>query len=319
LGDEIYPFQKYDAYWVFKQSKKRGTFMRLNHKLLLALSATALISACGSDGGTSTQTAAAAAGSNSSSGSTGGATTVPSAATGAVASSQASANELVAAVNSSVATLRRAEAADSAPGFGTPSGTAIPGLCTTGTADVNDAAFTSANLTGSTITMTFGNCVVAGVTPAVTYNGGYSIFFDRYTADFSNYKFTSTYNNFSVAIAGLPVESFTGSISCEKVGTAESCSSLVDGVLISGNLDVTTSGSTTNVRSATIRGNIASAGGYVDCVYSNWTYTGSFATGGTVTITGLNNTRAVITTTATGYTVAITSGGTTTNYTVGRA
>jgi ABC-type Fe3+-hydroxamate transport system substrate-binding protein len=80
-----------------------------------------------------------------------------------------------------------------------------------------------------------------------------------------------------------------------------------------------TSGATTNMRSTSIRGNVASAGGYVECVDKTWTYTGSFATGGTVTITGLNNTRAVITTTATDYTVAITSGGTTTNCTVGRA
>jgi hypothetical protein len=235
--------------------------------------------------------------------------------------SQSSAVDLVAAVNSGVATLRRANAASEAPSFGLPSGIDIPGICSTGTASYDVSGVTGTDLTGATIGMSFNNCVfgqaaAAGV-PAITYNGGYNIFFERYTQDFSNYKFISTYNNLSVAIAGFPTEAFTGTITCEKAGSSDVCTTIVDGNQI-GEIDLSIDGNRTTIRTATIRGNVGAANGYVDCVYAGWTVEGNFATSGTVTITGASGSRAVIRATATGYVVEITVNGTTTTYNIPR-
>jgi hypothetical protein len=177
---------------------------------------------------------------------------------------------------------------------------------------------TGASLQGATITMTFSNCAIAAAAgaPSVTYNGSYNYTFDRYVSE-TDFKFTSTYNNFSVAIAGYPTESFSGTVVCEASGPNVSCSTVVGDSRISG-VSLTINGQEIVVNSANIRANFGAANGYVDCVYNGYSFNGTAGLGGTVSITGSNNTSAVITATSTGYTVTITVNGVTTTYTVPR-
>jgi hypothetical protein len=246
-----------------------------------------------------------------------GAGGVPTATTGTLTANQTSAAAFVKAVNDGVALLNKADAASDVPGF-TAGAVATTLNCNlfdpagTGTYTFDSNA-TSANLAGTNITIQYNNCAFGGA----SFNGGMTLTYDTYVAA-NNFSFTQTYTNFTVGGIGLAgTQTANGTTRCTVTPTDTTCSTTIDGAQVS-NVRLTNSGTTTTVQSANVRANLASANGYVDCVYNGWSF--NSATGragaGTVTITGLGNTTATVSTSATGYTVVVNINGVSTTYTV---
>jgi hypothetical protein len=300
----------------------------MNGKSLAVAIMTSALLAIGGCGDSSTPAAAPGGGGNAGGGGGGGAPApVPSAATGALKSDQTTANELVAAVNSGVNTAYTAQNFKNAD---TPFGAQIKGLplgvaqtvdCATLGSGVCTGSFTvdtnatGQNLAGTSTTITYNNVVFASIAGSFAYNGTVQITYDRYTSA-NDFRVTTNYSNLSVGGAAA----VSGSYVCDVTPSASSCDYLVNGASVSDNITVSRSGTSTTVTRGTLRANYAGAGGYVDCVYNGWTYnsaSNSATAGGTVTVNGVNGTRAVITAQANGrYTVAITVNGTTTTYNV---
>ncbi len=297
--------------------------------IAVSLVSAVLLSACGSDNNNAP--AAAAPPSSSGSSPAAASSAVPSTATGVLVSNQTTANDLVAAVNRGVSTLRSAEGLENAPSSveikSLPTGVVTTIDCASFPATASfctgsytiDSNITGAITSGSSITVTYNNLVYNALANIgnFVYNGTISTVYDRYVSP-NDFRSTITYTNLSFGSAsGLtPVN---GSSTCDFSNGTINCAYLIDGTQVS-NVSVTQSGSVTNVAAGTIRANFSGANGFVDCVYNNWSFnstTSQVASGGRVTITGSSSTSAVINSNGSGrYTVAITINGSTTNYTV---
>jgi hypothetical protein len=307
-------------------------------KLALSLLTVSVLAACGSDNN-STSAAAGGAGSGSGSGSgagsgsgSGGSATVPAAATGALVSNQATATDLVAAVNSGVATIRATDALKSAPTSvqisDLPTGIVTTINCAqlasfgqnicTGSYTI-DTNVTGALVSGSTITITYNNVKYTALASLgdITYNGTIKTTYDRYVSP-SDFAVTTTYTG--LTLGGTSGGPLNGTSTCDVKAGVTTCGYNVGDAFVS-NYSVNTSGTTTTVSRGLVRANYTGANGYVDCTYSDWSYNSatSFASaGGVVTVTGINGTVAKITSNGGGkYTVEITVGGTKTTYNVG--
>jgi hypothetical protein len=304
--------------------------------LLVSVISAVVLSACG--GGSSSGTTTAVPNGGTPNGGTPGAETpapapisgpVPAQPTGVLKSEQATASNLVSAVNKGVSVIAKADGIENAPGGVSitklPSGIVttidcaqIPSSGCTGSfsvdTNITDEAFTA----GSTITITYNNLrytALAGIGDFI-YNGTISTTYTRFVS-FSDFASTTTYTGLTFGDGAAPL---TSTSTCDIKGSVYNCSYLVDGASVS-NASVTRSGTTTRVSSGTIRANFADAGGFVDCVYNNWSFdsaTSTTSAGGVVTITGTNGTTAVITSLGAGkYRVEITVSGNKSTFNVG--
>jgi hypothetical protein len=143
---------------------------------------------------------------------------------------------------------------------------------------------------GYTVTYVYNACSYGGN----TFNGGFSIVYDRYVSS-TDFSYTATYTNFTVSGNGFSNQAISGKTSCSYSGGTASCY-YSDGAR---------GWSSTFVYSGGV------ANGSYAVNYGNGTaqvnYVNFSATGGTATVTGANGSKAVITrTSATGFTVVIT-------------
>jgi hypothetical protein len=285
-------------------------------KIVLAASALilGLIAGCGSDNPTTTTAGSGGSGSGSGgAGSGGGGIAAGSdvALTGGTLTAvQKTANDLVAAANGGVATLSKAEGASNVPGLG---GVATTIQCSTfgGTGSITQDVTTSGtSVAGTTVSVSYNACTFSGY----TFNGTVTQTYDTY-ASAQDFSLTQTYSNFTVSGNGLTNEAVSGSSRCVyRNGTAD-CAQYVGGFRVS-NVELSTSGSTTTVRSGVLGG--STAYGNANCTYNGWVFnnTTGRANSGTVSFDYGNGNTATVTATSTGYTVSLRINGTTTNYTV---
>jgi hypothetical protein len=143
---------------------------------------------------------------------------------------------------------------------------------------------------GYTVTYSYNACSYSGN----TFNGGFSIVYDRYVSA-TDFSYTATYTNFTVSGNGFTNQAINGKTNCSFSGGTANCY-YNDGAR---------GWSSTFVYSGGI------ANGAYGVNYGNGTaqvsYVNFSATGGTATVTGANGSKAVITrTSATGFTVVIT-------------
>lgn len=246
-----------------------------------------------------------------------------------VAPSQAAANGLVSEANTSVAKVLQASAASGLPGGALI--TALPTAATVnGTIECNTLgtsgsgnityAYTTEDGTGrpTSYVFTYNNCTWSASGITVVYNGTVNWTWTRWVAanDYSvtyaydiTYSYSGTYNS-SGAIRS--------SATCVNASNVLSCSYDIDGTRVRNGMSVTSSGTVTTVRSATVEIDGTATSGAITIVYDNWVYDSATgrATSGTVTATDTAGNSAVITATGSGYTVRVTYNGATTEYTV---
>jgi hypothetical protein len=156
---------------------------------------------------------------------------------------------------------------------------------------------------GTSISYTYNACSYSGY----TFNGSVSLVYDRYVGP-TDFAYTVTYTNFTVAGVGVGSQSVSGKSSCSFSGGTASCY-YNDG---SRGWSSTMSYSSTGVVNGSYAVNYGN--GSVQVTYANFG-----ATGGTATITGANGSKAVVTrNSATSFTVTITpsGGGASSSYTV---
>jgi hypothetical protein len=290
--------------------------MRTMSRILIALLAGAALSACGGgdDGGPP--------GNGNGGGNTGSAPPATGAPTTAITSDQGSASALANASISGANALVQASSASGLPlgvlvspptGLQSTQTTACPygGSVTT---TINMAG-TGGITSGDTVQSTYANCAYAA---GYVMNGSSQIRYDRWVSA-TDFAFSVTLTNFTYTYDGRTWGPYSYTGNYAYANGSYSYSYTVNGATIVGQPVVSTSGTNITVNSGTVR--TTYGGGWVEWTYQGFTY--DSATGrpisGTVTVTGSNGTRAVITVTSTGYTVAITVNGTTTTYTVTRS
>lgn len=164
-------------------------------------------------------------------------------------------------------------------------------------------ALAGGNLQGAVITYTYNSCSFSGF----TYNGTFTISYDRYTGP-TDFTYTASWTNFTVVGAGVASQSYSGKQTCSVAGgTSVNCFySDTTGRSWSGTVSYT--GGILNGTYSANYGN-----GVVTVKYTNFG-----ATGGTAEFMGANGTKIVITrNSATKFTVVITANGTTTTYVYG--
>jgi len=288
--------------------------MRTLSRLLIALLASAALAACGGggDGGST---------GGGGGGNTGTAPPATGTPTTAITSDQTSASALANASINGASALVQASSASGLPlgvlvsaptGLQSTSTTACPagGSVTT---TVNMAG-TGGITSGDTIQSVYANCAYAA---GYVMNGTSLIRYDRWVSA-TDFVFSVTLTGFTYTYDGRTwgPYSYTGNYAYAN-GTYN-YSYTVNGSTIVGQPVVTSSGSNITVSSGTVRTTYGS--GWIEWTYEGFTYDSSTGrpVSGTVTVTGSNGTRAVITVTATGYTVQITVNGTTSTYTVTR-
>lgn len=290
--------------------------MRTMTRVLITLWASAALVACGGGGGDGGTTGGG--GNGGGNGSAPPATGTP---TVAITSDQSSATALANASITGATALVQASSASGLPlGLlvSPPTGlqSTVNQACPAGgsvTVTVNVAS-TGTVTAGDTIESVYASCAYAA---NYVMNGTSLIRYDRWVSS-TDFAFSITLTNFTVNNNGrvMGPYSYTGNYAYAN-GTYN-YSYTVNGSTIVGQPVVTSSGSNITVSSGTVRTTYGS--GWIEWTYEGFTYDSSTGrpVSGTVTVTGSNGTRAVITVTATGYTVQITVNGTTSTYTVTR-
>lgn len=250
--------------------------------------------------------------------------------TTSITSSQAVANSVVADINVGVAQIRGAE---SSGNVSLPGGVEIEALPTgaTTSATINCSMLggsgtgtitykitttgSGANTVPVSYKYTYKNCsyVANGIT--VTFNGSGALEYQNYSSlTDTTYTLTTSFEDLEYSYVGNGInETYTLNTSqtCDFSDSNISCHYSFGNSTIT-NIDASTSGRVTTIRSASIDG------ANIDIVYTNWAFDAAtgHATAGSVTVTDSNGNKAVVTVTSSGYNVAITVSGTTTPYTV---
>lgn len=283
--------------------------MKTLHRCVLTLIAAAALCACGGGGGN-----APAAPANNTTGTPGGGTGAtalapsPSTApTAEIANTQTAADALKAEALSGYSA---AKTASGGAGFKGPLGSASDGL-PTGVAATLDCSLYggsgsitydvpgAAVVAGTEIVYTFNACKIEDF----TYNGVFRLKYTRFNSA-SDFAYTATYENFSLATAGQPTEVISGSQSYDVLNGVVS-TYYSDGKRgWSSNLTYTN-----GVANGSYA--VAYGSGTVTVKYTNFG-----PTSGTVEITGANGSKILLTrTSATAFTVKLTDkSGTVTTY-----
>lgn len=285
-----------------------------------ALALCVALAACGGGGG---------GGGGGDGGGGGGPTTPPvlngppvtGAPTTTLAQSQNTANDLGSSARTQAEALARAANLGSVPvgvTVGPPIGVAIDQTinCPNGgtfrlSGNINGAAG-APYAAGDVVNYSYNNCSYAS---GVTFSGSGSLYWVRYTSA-SDFEYIITLNNFRYTSPGFSYGPLNYQARYSFNGGTVSWAYYVDGAAVVGTPVVTTVGTTRTIVQGTIRYNYG--GGFVEATFSNFQYdTANLRPiAGTVTVTGSNGTRAVLTATASGYSVTITANGSTTTYTV---
>ncbi|MEQ1533265.1 MAG: hypothetical protein HOO97_07065 [Sideroxydans sp.] len=181
-------------------------------------------------------------------------------------------------------------------------------MCSSGTMSY-DTNIMGQIAAGSKVITTYGNCVVkafAGTTAAgATYNGSTTMEYTRYVGP-TDLTFKTTYANFSITGGGFNMVAINSTQVCDRTPTAASC------YYSDGKRGWSTGVTYSATQGATGTYSASYAGGIAKIVFTNFG-----KVGGTAVITGAAGNSATITyTSATSYSVSITSGGVTTTYTV---
>jgi hypothetical protein len=170
---------------------------------------------------------------------------------------------------------------------------------------------------GTTASITYNNCTIASGAASISLNGTLT---ETYTSYSSPTDFSATLALDMTANEGGK----TSTVDLTEVLTVSGTTETVTFVGSNGaSLSITASEVVTNgndetITNATYVYDSSAGGGVLKAVFNNWevdTTTGR-AIGGTVTITGANGAKVVITATPTGYTATFTDSSGTTTYTV---
>jgi hypothetical protein len=246
-----------------------------------------------------------------------------------VSPSQQAADGLVAEANRSVGRVLQANAASGLPVgaliTALPTGATVNGTLECSNFGTNGSGtvsytYTTSDGTGQPVSyvFTYNNCTwsVSGIT--IAYNGTVTWDWTRYTSA-TDYAVTYAYDiTYSYTGAYTSSGTIRSSATCVNTAGALSCSYNIDGARVRNNISITTSGTVTTVRSATVELDGTTSSGTLTITYDNWIYDGATgrATSGSVTVTDSRGNSAVVTATGTGYTVVVTYNGAQSTYTV---
>jgi hypothetical protein len=186
-----------------------------------------------------------------------------------------------------------------------------------GTVTIDTNATSGTPTTGTTASITYSNCTIGSGTASVSLDG-------TLTETYTSY---SSPMDFSAALAlDLTTREggTTSTVDVTEVLTVSGTSTTVTFVGSNGASltitasDVVTNGNDEKITNATYVYNSTAGGGVVKVVFDNWEVdtTNGRAIGGSVTITGANGAKVVITATPTGYTATFTDSSGTTTYKV---
>lgn len=240
-----------------------------------------------------------------------------------IAASQDTANKAVQSVNQGVATLRQADAASSLPGGAftrtLPGGASIQqslACATLGTGGSGTIDFTinvdDATQRPTTSTFNYNNCSFQSVGYSASFNGTGALTYSNYVSA-ESFTYSLTFNmSYNISSGGVVEQGTLNSTEvCTISAAGADCRFQVGDALVD-NVTISTSGSVTTISSGSIDSST------IDCVYTGYTYDGATgrATSGSVTVTDAQGNQAVVTASATGYTVVITVNGQSSTWTV---
>ncbi len=260
----------------------------------------------------------------------GGGLTVNSAPTAALSGSQSNAAALAAEIQKDVPDLVSLASAKPPGAINTlPGGVLTTLQCSSlgqsgsGTYSVDSNIGSGGPTTGSTITITYGNCTFTSSGSTSTINGSMTLTYTRYNSA-QDFAISTKYTNLTMAFTS-PSGNYTygpmnGTYTIDFAnGTYSYSSTMANGGASNiSSSNIVTSGSSITITSATYVYNSTSASGVIKVVFNNWRYdsTTGRAVSGSITVTGANGNTVKIDATGTGYTVTYTVNGAVTAYTV---
>jgi hypothetical protein len=187
------------------------------------------------------------------------------------------------------------------------------GTSGSGSITVNESG--SSPAAGTVVSVTYDQCAFSSSGVTVTYNGSVTEEYVSYTSA-TDFELAVDANNFSFSTD----DGSSGTTASEKISYSYtidvsngvetiSYTASNGGSLVITASDVVTHGSDETITQGTYVYDSSAGGGVVKAVYDNWTYDSSkgFAISGSVTVTGANGAKVVITASATNYTVVYTS------------
>lgn len=239
--------------------------------------------------------------------------------TATIAASQGTASDLVSGARGAADAVTSAGVFSSVPaGVQISAPTAVTGTetqsCTvSGTVTVSyHYASSTTNTAGDTAHEVFNNCAM---TTGTFINGSADVTITRWTSS-TDYAMSLSMAGVTVTMNGTTYGPFNYSMTYNVSGGVVTMAYIINGVTVVGEPVVTQNGHIATIVSGTVH--VFYGSGWVEYSFNNWTYdtTTGKPTAGTLTITGSNGNRAVITVNGSSYVIAITVNGSTTTFTI---